>query len=171
MASRATRPPSSSTAIKRGVPLAACISRIKLVACSGDAIFFPNRTSPPTGYWASVSAMAPDNSVTPAPAGSSIWSSVWDKSNASGRTRNSCPTFSRRVIFCKRSETASVSVGGSGSGWGGSGIVGSASEADVSCWGTELASPGAVWEQPARRDRASRAARLRFIHCFMCGPS
>ena len=49
LARRATAPPSSSTAMKSGVRLAACKSALNCASCSGSVMFLPNWQMPPTG--------------------------------------------------------------------------------------------------------------------------
>ena len=98
LARRATRPPSSSMAVKSGVSLACCKSSRNWVICCGLSRFLPKITTPPTGYSAKVWRMASVSSVTPSALASLIWSCVWLKSRESGRTRKSCPTFCSSVI-------------------------------------------------------------------------
>ena len=97
-ARRATAPPSSSTPMSIGISEACCSSSTRVFSCDSPVMFLPKRTTPPTGYSARKAAMESETSVTPSASASSISSWERDSSSASGRTRNSCPTLSRRVM-------------------------------------------------------------------------
>ena len=97
LASRATLPPSSSTAVNSGMALADCKSASMERTCWGRSIFLPNITIPPTGYRVSVPRMASVTQVAPGASGSSICRGSTERSRASGRTRKSCPTFCSSV--------------------------------------------------------------------------
>ncbi len=97
LARRATAPPSSSTAMKSGVRLAACRSALNCASCSGSVMFLPNWQMPPTGYACRVSRMASVSMVTPSAFASLMVSCGSVRSKASGRMMKSWPIFSSGV--------------------------------------------------------------------------
>lgn len=156
LASRATAPPSSSTASSSGTRPAACRSAVNAASWPASAMFLPNSTTPPTGMRASVARMASVRAVAPAASGSSICCGVRAGSSASGRTRKSWPTFSSSV------RSAAVSGAAVGAAVGGADAAGRAVGA-----GSAAGAPQPV---SASSQSARKAARPRRRPVFIAIP-
>ena len=105
---RATLPPSSSTAIKSGYLLLLCRSEMNIGNCSALVIFLLKSAIPPTGY-SSIRLITASSTRSVAGAVSALLFSA----RASGRTINSCPTFSLSDILPSTSFVVRTTVSSS----------------------------------------------------------